>query len=237
MPRAPTERAHIAFTHHQIGIHPLQDNPSPEGDDQLVPLFDLAELSAGDRQRSLGLAWQQRSTHPGEDATAVRLRRNAAARAEELLTTLPEHYIDGAVEMALASTYFIRNEFPRAEASARRALAHEDSTSDEKTSALAMLAGIDFERQRFSDAGGSFAELTRLRRYAGDWYYLGICKSRGGDIAGGIRALEVARELDPEHVETYEKLARMHHARKDRAAESRMQKAIDRLTAGARRSR
>jgi tetratricopeptide (TPR) repeat protein len=237
MPRSATEVAHLAFTHHQIGIHPLPETTSPEGDDQLVPLFGLEELSGGDRQRSLGLAWQQRSTHPGEDAAAVLARQNAAARAEEMLTTLPQECIDGAVEVALAGVYISRNQFPRAQTSLRRALARNDLTSDEKTRALAMLAEMDYERQWYAEAATSLAELTRLRRYAGDWYYLGICESHGGDIAGGIRALERALALDPEHVETYEQLARMHHARKDRAAESRMQDAINRLTNGPRRSR
>jgi predicted CXXCH cytochrome family protein len=237
MPRGATEMAHLAFTHHQIGVHPLPDRPAPGDDDQLVPLFDLAQLSEGDRQRSLGLAWQQRSTDPAEDAAAVPLRRKAAARAEDLLKTLPAEFVDGAVEMALADLYFDQGELSRAQAQAQNALARSNLTTDERVKAHEMLAGMDFVRQRFSEAADHFVELTQLRRYAGDWFNLGICESRRGNIAEGIRALENARTLDPEQIETYEKLAVMHHARKDRDAEKRVQDEIDRFTKRTRRPR
>ena len=60
MPAQPTDMPHVAFTHHQIGRHPVEYETAPADSlDRLVPLFDLAGLSQDDRQRSLGLAWQE----------------------------------------------------------------------------------------------------------------------------------------------------------------------------------
>jgi len=230
MPAAPTELPHVAFTQHQIGIHPLKAETAPErDDDRLVPLFDLASLSAGDRQRSLGLAWLQVAMRPDEGPKASSEHRLAGEKAEQLLATLPNEFVDDAVIAGQARLYYARGDLAQAETFARRVLRLAAPSSDARLAAIAPLATIAFGAQRFREAADDFVELTKLRRNASDWDFLGLSEYNSGNPEEAIGALEKARLLDPTNITTCETLAAIYHTRNDFAAENRLRDEISRL--------
>ncbi|MGE5193124.1 MAG: cytochrome c3 family protein, partial [Deltaproteobacteria bacterium] len=93
MPSRATEMPHVAFTHHQIGKHPLEDETPPaDSADRLVPLFDSAALSEPDRRRSLGLAWQELLISPKAGRMTRSEMLQIGRRAEQILTTLPAEF-------------------------------------------------------------------------------------------------------------------------------------------------
>ncbi|MGE5193125.1 MAG: cytochrome c3 family protein [Deltaproteobacteria bacterium] len=230
MPGKETVLPHVAFTHHQIGIHPVSDKPPPaDGGDWLIPLFDASELSLGERQRSLGLAWERFSVHPDAGDESSPVRRRAGFRAVQLLATLKGEFADAAAAAALARLYRSRGQMPEAEQAARRVLGFDHLSTSDKTTALAVLGTASFQASRFVEAAGYFADLTGLRRSAEDWYYLGLCESYCSNADAAIRALETSYRLDPEHVETCEMLASIYRTKRNMAAERRMRDEIQQL--------
>ncbi|HLJ11635.1 MAG TPA: hypothetical protein VKU82_10615, partial [Planctomycetaceae bacterium] len=216
--------------HHEIGIHPLKTSADVSSEvERLVPLFDLAMLSEGDRQRSLGLAWQQAFTRPGPEPADSRERRHAAETAQELLSGLPPEFADDAVAAALAQLHFARGETVQAAEAARRVLRLESPSTDAKIAALFPLGVIAFSERRFDEAAEYFSELTGLRRSAGDWYFLGLSEFNSGQAALAIQALETSRQLDPASIETCEALATIYRSQDDRDAQERLRDEIARL--------
>ena len=174
MPSRPTEMMRIAFTHHQIGKHPLQEEPIPAAgdDDLLIPLFDMAALSEGDRQRSRALAWEDHFVGSGASGDMPALRRETGRRAEQLLKILPADYVDGAVEIALARLYYVSGRMTEAENAARRALKFVDLPTEPRSGqrpswATPVSSNSDFRRRRATWPNcRSFEEIPRIGTFS-----------------------------------------------------------------------
>jgi predicted CXXCH cytochrome family protein len=230
MPLLDTNIPHTAFTHHQIGRHPLKQKIDvTEGAERLVPLFDLDALSDGDRQRSLGLALREILTHAKAGGLSGPEREEIAARAEKMLIELPEEFVDSAVESSLAVLFRLQSRDGDAEVAARRTLEFEDLDTAPKIAALTVIAGICLDHNRLPEAARNFAELTRLWRNSEDWTCLGACLASLDDTDNAIRTLEKSRTIDPESLATCELLAGLYRSRGDTVAEERMRTEIDRL--------
>ncbi|HEY2251532.1 MAG TPA: cytochrome c3 family protein [Planctomycetaceae bacterium] len=230
MPRKSTIMPHVAFTHHQIGVHPLQDEAKSSTDvDRLMPLFDLERLSEGDRQRSLGLAWVKVFASDSSAKDNILARRHAADRAEHLLTTLPAEFVDAAVWAALADLFYLQDDMPRAEEAAHHVLELASASSQSRMSALAPLGTAALMTGRSAEGADYFAELTRLRRDPDDWFLLGVCEHLRGAEGAAIQALNKSVELDLASIRARELLTEIHHSRKEFDKEQRLREEIDRL--------
>jgi tetratricopeptide (TPR) repeat protein len=230
MPGQPTDMPHVAFTHHQIGKHPVPTETAPvDSLDRLVPLSDLSALSEGDRQRSQGLAWQELVISP----KAGRMTRSELfqiwVRAEKMLTTLPREFVDPVVELGLARLYFVRGQKAEAEAAARRVLQFDNLGTEPQIGALAIVADACREQFRIAEAAGYFAELTRLRRNGQDWFYLGACEYELHHVEAALQALNMARVVDPDAAEPCTLLATIYREKKDLPSEKRLREEADRL--------
>jgi predicted CXXCH cytochrome family protein len=235
MPRAATEVPHVAFTHHHIGIHPLNGQRASAAAAFVVPLSNLSELPKADRDRGLALARANRFLRLGPAVQRSAEGEEFARQIDEQLGQLPEVAVDAAVEVARAEFSFVRGDIPAAIQAAERALEFDDIGTDETARALGVLGFIDVQQNRFREARHHYARLTRLRRNARDWYYLGISDSNCGNAEAAIEALEKSREIDRSNEGTYEALAAIHHARKDFGAEKRLRDDIARLKRWVRR--
>ncbi len=238
MPKLDTEIPHAAFTHHQIGRHPLAAEPeAAEGGERLVALFDVDALSEGDRQRSLGLALREVLQIPRAAELSMPEKQQISLRAERILSALPEESIDAAVERALAVLYLMQGRVHEAEAAARRALNFANLDSSQKIGALNIIAGICLKQDRLTEAVEYFTELTRLRRNAEDWNGLGACQADLNNTEAAIRALESSRLIDPDSLTPCQILIGLHHSRGETAAEQRMREEVERLKARGTRAR
>jgi hypothetical protein len=229
MPHAATEVPHIAFTHHHIGIHPLKGRRANAAVDPVVPLSDLSELSNADRNRALALGRVILFLRLGPAVQRSPDGQAFAQQIDEQMRQLPGAVVDAAVEVARAEFSLTYGNIPAAIAAARRALEFDDIGTSESARALVVLGFIGVQQNRFSEARDFYARLTRLRRNARDWYYLGISESNVGNPEAAIEALEKSREIDRSNEGTYEALAAIHHVRKEFAAEKRLRDDIDRL--------
>lgn len=230
MPPAETEVPHVAFTHHQIGVHPLKkDVATHDGDRALTALSDLAALSPADRQRSIALASAQLFGRMPPALAKSRTGLELGREVSELLRTLPVEATDALVEVARAEFDLTRGDAPQAAQAARRALELADSGTDVAVRALAVLALTAFRQNEFDEARDLFRQLTRLRRDASDWHHLGLCENNCGSVEAGVRALERAREIDPASIGSYEALAPIHQVRKELSAKQRLRDEIARL--------
>jgi predicted CXXCH cytochrome family protein len=211
MPAQKTDIPHVALTHHQIGKHPVgHDTPPADEMDLLVPLFEPADLAEGDRQRSLGLAWMELLS--GDKASGLTQTELLQIwdRAEKLLTTLRDEYVDPVVVMGLARLYSLRGDKAASEVAARRVLKFKDLATVPQCGALSMIASTCFEQRRPDEAADCYAQLTRLRRNAQDWFYLGMCEYEMHHVDAAIAALKMARTIDPDADEPRRGLARIY---------------------------
>ncbi len=229
MPHAATEVPHIAFTHHHIGIHPLKSQRANASGDPVVPLSDLSELSKADRNRALALARVILFLRLGPAVQRSSEGQDFARQIDGQLRQLPGAVVDASVEVARAEFSFTLGNLPAAIQAARRALEFDDVATEESARALVVLGFVGVQQNRFREARDYYLRLTRIRRNARDWYYLGICESNSGNPDAAIEALEKSREIDPTNEGTYEALASFHHEREDFAAEKRVRDDIDRL--------
>lgn len=230
MPKSATEVPHLAFTHHHIGIHPLQSKLAETQDSApLIPLSDLSGLTAADRSRSLGLARLQMFLGQGEERQRSAAGQALGQQIEEWLQSLSPQEIDVEIEFARFAFNFARGDRWGAELSASRTLVHPDLRSEEEAFVLERLGMHELNQKQFADARGRFGKLARLRCNGQDWYYLGICEDKCGRSEAALQALEKARELEPAVVGIYEALAGIRHARKEFDAERRLREDIARL--------
>ena len=236
MPSKETTLPHVAFTHHQIGVHPQNaETVAPQSADRLSPLFDIEALSEGDRKRSLGLAWETLIVRDGPGVLHTREGRQAAQQAEEMLSALPAECVDVWVLAALTELYYMRGDLPRAVETGLEVLRMESAGSLAKIRVLLPL-GIDAASAgRFAEAANYFSELAGLRRHADDWYFLGRCEHRLGRDDAAIRALTTALQLDLSSIPVRSLLAEIYRSRGELDAAKRLNDEIDRLSRDASR--
>src|SRR5262249_54758469 len=101
MPRADTDIAHVAFTHHRIGRHAKQlPAVLNRGVPRLVPTDDVSHLSLLEKKLNLGLAYHEASDKAQLDRRYVAVFRG---RSRELLEAVREEGLrEGRMALALA---------------------------------------------------------------------------------------------------------------------------------------
>jgi Flp pilus assembly protein TadD len=206
MPQRPTNLPHFAFTHHRIGVHPVQPGGSPSDTSvvDLVPIADLSHLPPLDRHRVLGLAYLEYAVQQ----IAEQNRRECLERAESLLESVAEGGLrDADVLAALAIMAWQREDLPRAERFATEAAAQRPFGSHAPANALLVLADVQMQRRDHSGAAQLLARLVELRRSSDDWILLGRVRGAAGDYAGAADALRHAAQIHPFRTEIHELLS------------------------------
>jgi predicted CXXCH cytochrome family protein len=206
MPQSPTEITHLAFTHHRIGIPgraPAGTEPAPSSADELVPFLDLSRLSKVDRQRSLGLAYQEAGDREQDFPRKARYH----TRALELMTAARETGLrDGWLDAGLArlrSDTRLGDVLPYAES------ALDDATlaGQERCNVLFLVAEARYGQHRVEEAAAALRELVELRRHPSDWLLLSDCERSLGHNDAAEKALDMAVRINPRLWQVHEHLA------------------------------
>jgi hypothetical protein len=193
MPRSDTEVPHVAFTHHRIGVHGRAQPPAPQTAPELIPTDDLSGLSAPDRARNLGLAYQIVRRNPTFAAHANEYRERARVQLE---TAYAGGLRDAETVLGLAELAW-RTDKTLAREYARQALAARDVSPKIRAMALMTLAYSDFQNNNDADAVTALEELTRVRRLADDWRILGLIHLRQGHPEQALGELKRALAIRP----------------------------------------
>jgi predicted CXXCH cytochrome family protein len=205
MPRSPTEVAHVAFTHHRVGIH--ERRPPANGEEardagELQAFLTPPALSDIDRQMALGRAYRilAGNTHDGHGT-------EYQARALKLLTAVQKAGLRNAdLEAALADLSFTLD-VGEPLAHAERALALPNLANEGRCEALSVKAHVLARRGDHADALAAFRELTQLRRHAMDWMHLGNSAQATGDAVAADAALKTAVRINPRLWDVHDYLA------------------------------
>jgi tetratricopeptide (TPR) repeat protein len=107
---------------------------------------------------------------------------------------------------ALAELYWNRDR-DSATAYARQALQAPDVSVEARVAAQLILAGAEMQDGEFDSASRRLEELTRLRRAADDWYFLGVCYLRLDRPAKALPALKQALAIRPDRFAVHGGLA------------------------------
>src|SRR5262249_39361327 len=158
-------------------------------------------LSEMDQKRNLGLAYLSivgsSETSP---AHAVRYR----LRARDLLTLVDKSGMrDGPTAVGLAAIYLNDKDFPAAAAYARKALETNDLPADAHADALLIQTNCFMQERRYDRAIETLGELTKRRRYSGDWRLLGMCYLEQADFPKAVAAFQQALTIRPWRADVY----------------------------------
>jgi hypothetical protein len=210
MPQSAIDVPHLAFTHHRIGIHtrsaPRAAAKRP-AEATLVPLLDVSRLPEIDRRRTLGLGYSQLFD---ADANQLRLvRQKAAALLDEAMSSGMN---DAAVIAARASVAVELGDLPRGRHEAQRALGDKLLAAKDRVTCGAILATTYLREGHLDEAARWAQQITSLRLSPEDWFLLGVCRQRQGDVRGAIQALERVLEIDPSEPGTYRTLVPLYQA-------------------------
>lgn len=192
MPRAATEVAHVAFTHHRIGKQ-FQSAEAPVSQaGELKPVLPLPALIEVDRQRSLGLGYLEVANRLHDPALSGDYARRALdflapARAAGLRDPLAD------AGLANAHALLKRDVLKYAD----EALAHPGLPAPERCAVMFDRAQALAGQGRPAEAVETLRELVTLRRNALDWLTLGDCERARGDAAGSVAAFEAAVRINP----------------------------------------
>lgn len=229
MPKAATEVPHLAFTHHHIGIHPLQPPANGTSQDAIIPLSDLSSLPATEQTRSLMLArmhfYLLRGPGFQTSAAGQRFRREI----EDWMQSLPAEEVDSEIEFARIQFTLAKGNVAEAVESALRTLKRSDLRSEEAAALLEQLAQINIDQNNWDVARSYLGKLVNLRRQGRDWFSLGLLEEKVGRLTAAEQALQQARHLEPATVEILEALRKVYQARQSPADERRIEEDISRL--------
>jgi hypothetical protein len=221
MPRGDTDIPHIAFTHHRIGRHTKERHEGVGSIPNLVPTDDCTQLRALEQKRNLGLAYAAVAVN-GQYSRYLGVFNE---RARELLEEVRAVGLrEGKTANTLAGIYFFwRNDPVRAIEFAREAIEANDATTEERATALTVLANREMHEGNFASAGQRLEELTRLRRAANDWSRLGACYLKENQLDRALPALETALSIQPYLPVLHANLARVYDklGKLDRAGDHR----------------
>jgi predicted CXXCH cytochrome family protein len=195
MPRSDTELPHMTFHHHRVGLHKgVPGSLAPAGKAaKLVPLFTTVEYSELDMKRNLGIAYIALSQREeGVDHARHYVEQGAAMLRDCWQAGLRD--VDLAKNLAEVSLITGTGD---AGVFARFVLQQEKATGKQRVSAYLVLATEHLKKQEFAEAVKRMREVTRLRRHADDWEYLGQYELAAGNREEAIKALRKAIEIDP----------------------------------------
>jgi hypothetical protein len=193
MPRGDTDIPHVAFTHHRIGKHGGKPAAASNEMPDLVPSDDVSHFPAIDRDRNLGLAYQQAAMNPIHERHAGPFRDRAVSLLEKVHRAGLK---DGRTAEALAELYWNRDA-DRAGRFAREALAATDLSPEGRAKALIVLASSRYEDKDYGGAIELLEQLVKLRRFAEDWRLLGVCHLQAGRPGQALPALRQALAIRP----------------------------------------
>jgi hypothetical protein len=221
MPAGKIDIPHLAFSHHRIGVHPAAETtrrasrPADplRGREALEPFHDLSRFGPLDRKRGLGLAYAKNASHQ-ESAQGVQAHHQ---RARQLLGEVWDAGLrDGPVARTLAVANY-RLGLPDVRPYAEAALTDPDLDGQDRCDVLILLADDEAKRGNYARAVELLRHLTRLRREAVDWSYLGRCERACGHEAEGLEALETAARIGAGTPRLHQELAEIYDQRGDPA--------------------
>jgi len=216
MPRSETDIAHLAFTHHRIGIHakkPDQER-TPAGPAALKPVLDLGRLGAVERARSLGLA----NLEMADKQRTPQLAAPYLTRTIDALTAVSDQGLrDPELLAALDLARFL---LARTAPANESLLNHADLSPSSRCGVLFAHAYAHVQNGAPEAALPYLRELTRLRRHATDWLLLAGSLQATGAGAAAIAALEQSVRINPRLWQAHRQLAEHYDQRgeKQRAA-------------------
>jgi predicted CXXCH cytochrome family protein len=199
MPKGDTDLAHFAFTHHRIGLHGQDSEPSLLTEDttdlpSLVPFYDDSHLPQAIRERAEGLAYLKFAISEKSHRRSDR----AIGRAFPLLKSVIDgERKDSAVESALAQ-YYWRRKPPKTIEFGQAALTDEQMSSMTRTNSNYVVGTTFFDAGELERAKPYIESMVQLRRQAEDWMLLSIVRQRGRDMPGAIAAAHKAAEIEPD---------------------------------------
>ena len=210
MPEAPTEVPHVAFTHHRIGIHPVQEEPQTQESMDLISMLGDEHLPAADRDRCRGLAWLRLYlTHP-------EVQKPGLEKAQQLLESA---WISGAQDAVASSALAqIAHEIRWHDMAllwANRALNAEQAPSEPRMRALQVASEVSFHNGHYETALQGFEELTRSRRDARHWFFRGLAEQNLGRTAQAIQSFEQSIAINPRNHGAHVALAAVYHVQGD----------------------
>lgn len=212
MPRGDTEIPHIAFTHHRIGRHGAVPARRTAAVSDLIADGDASHLDELDRQRCLGLAYYQLSRSSIYELYTETFRWNARKLLED---ALQGGIRDPDVLVSLAA--LVANADPdRASRLARLAL-DQPISPRERTRALSVLFDRDFQDRNYAGAIVLLQELTRLRRTADDWRFMGMCHQQLNDAPKALAAFQKALAIRPDSAVIHAQLEQLYRLQGDMA--------------------
>jgi tetratricopeptide (TPR) repeat protein len=215
MPQAATDIAHVAFTHHRIGVH-TGDVPQPPTGQivDLVPFDDVSHFSRVDRDRNLGLAYVALSRRQIRPA-AIEIYFDRALTLLERVRAqgLP----DAEVTAALAQIYWARDP-QTAFHLACEALESETLSASSRVNSLFVAGDAGLATNRLDEARKALEKLVTQRRLSEDWLLLAQCRQRGGDLPAALRDLTQAAAIAPFRPHIHEALAQLHEQMGEAAA-------------------
>lgn len=218
MPQAATDIAHIAFTHHRIGVHTGESRQTAGGRIvALVPFDDESHLSPVDRDRNLGLAYLALSRKQNQEATVTIYLDRALTLLERVHDQgLP----DPEVTAALAQIYWARDP-QTAFRLAREALESDTLSPSSRVNCLFVVGDAGLATDQVEAARLALEKLVTLRRISEDWLLLAQCRQRSGDLHAALRDLERAAAIAPFRPNIHEALAQLHEQLGDADAAAR----------------
>ena len=214
MPQSPTNIPHFTFTHHRIGVHSDQQNPSPAVKlRELIPLGDVGHLPEIELQRCLGIAYVELAE--GDSDTEVARFYDSLAR--QLLEAVRQRGLrDPDVDAALAWFYRQDGNLELSSELAQSALGFERLTPAVRCDALTSLSRAYFDQNDPRSAIPILEQLVRIRYDAEDYLLLSLCRGNTGDINGALFAAKRAAKIEPDRPDLQDLLAELYRRVDDR---------------------
>ena len=206
MPSTASNIPHFVATHHRIAVYD-RDNESATstGVGTLVPLDDLSTFSQTQQDRYLGLAYLDRSVREDIPASSTVYRQRAQSILEKLAA---DGLWDAEMGAALAQIYQ-RQDPLRSRRFAERVLQSEGLTPQVRIKALFALSETHIAARQTGLAIPVLEQLTQLRRQAGDWYFLAVCRYNEKDLEGALDAGKTAVMIRPDQPKFHELLSEL----------------------------
>ncbi len=195
MPPSSTDIVHVPATHHRIGIHAdtVADGKSPSAG-ELIPLGDISHLPKLEQDRCLGLGYLDASIVTREPQVSEAYR----VRARDMLEDVTRRGLKDPVVAAALAKIYQRENPPQSIVHAESALQSPNLTVDTRTQALFSLSNAYLSLQQTQLAIQPLEQLVKLRRQAGDWFLLGVCRMRAGDLEAALEAAQRAAMIRPD---------------------------------------
>lgn len=207
MPSSPTDVLHVPATHHRIGMH--LEEPTPPDSSQLgdlIPLGDISHLPKLEQDRCLGLGYLDLSVAERDPQLSEAYR----VRARDLLEDVKNRgLMDPEVDATLAKIYHRENP-PKSIQFAESVLHSGNLQTDTRTKALFALSNAYLSLRQTDLAIQPLEQLVQLRRQAGDWFLLGVCRYQAGDVEGALLAAHQAAEIRPDRPDFQALLAELY---------------------------